>query len=152
MKTLFIVFFSLVNLNCGGQVTELKVIPLPLIDNKGKSEFNGIEYDFTVQHFVVKNYKDSKEADSILYNYADSCKNTFKEKHRQYTAFFYKQTSATSEEAITKQGKHIDRHFEEGDLIYSYEYSTFNNISSKYKYKNGKIIGGNEIIIQDVKQ
>jgi len=152
MKPVLVLLIIMLNINCGWKVTALKVIPLPLIEYKGKSEFKGDVYDNTIQHFVVKNYKDCKEADSILFSYADSCKNRFTEKHRQYTAFFYKQASYTSEENISKQGKYIDRYFEEGDLIYSYRYSSFDNQSSTSKYKRGRIVGASEIIIQDVKQ
>jgi hypothetical protein len=152
MKLLTLFLISLINILCGCSLKKLTIIPIPLIENHSESEFNGNIYNVTIQYFVLENYKDCVESDSIIFRYADSCKNKFISSHSRYTAFFYKQTSSTSQKNINKQGKHIDRYFEYADLVYNYSYSTYNNLVFKTKYKNGKAVGGNKISIQDVKQ
>ena len=98
MKLILLFLFSFINLNCSWKHSELKIIPLPLIENKFKSEFKNKEVNNIIQYFIVKGYKECEEVDSLLFSYADSCKMSLLKNYHQYSAYFYKQTTATNEE------------------------------------------------------
>ncbi len=155
LNYIFTVLLFIIQIACKDKIADMRIIPVPSTDIMYQPEIQDKKVKGIIQYFVVKDYPSSDAADSILFRYADSCRMKFQSEFEQYSAYFYKQTKATSLENIRKKGKYIEREFEREDLIFHVSCSRVEGVCFKDKYKNGKVVlekGEKEVKIDDVKQ
>lgn len=112
---------------------------------------NGDSSKDKLDFFLVKNYEDNLNSDSVIEEFTKNHKNPTWQKYNSYQMIFYKETQITNDTSIKNHAHNLDRYSQDHDWIFSYSWSN-GELIRKRKIVNGEYVDSSgKITIEDTK-
>lgn len=128
---------------------EITIVPFEILNSEHISVDRGERLYFKNDFFLVKSYVAGKKSEDFIEEFVKANQDSSRQQYTQYTMIFYKESSITNIEHISKNPRDIYRYSMNHDLIFTFIWND-GEFLSRHKYINGKTITPVKIIIKDI--
>ena len=154
MKTILISFsligLILISVNCTQHSSpDILIVPFEMINQSDTMNERGKTFYYKSENYLIKNYVESEKTENIIDSFVTENKNKSYRKYEGYNIIFYRESSKTNIEHITKNSRDLVRYSQDHDLIYDYWWSN-GEFVARSKYKNGEMVPKSDIIVGNV--
>lgn len=151
LKYIVVVVIITLFCSCKNDGEEIEIIPFTLLNEEKTSVDRGDTLYFKSEYFLIRNYHDGNDLDTMLQKFVDSHIDSTIKKYTQYDIVFYKESEITNEAHLKQRPRDLDRYSQQHDLLFDYCWRN-GSFSRRYEYKNGQTKGADDIIVKDIEE
>lgn len=106
---------------------------------------------FYIEYYIISNYKDSKEIDSLVTDFVlKNNQNNFL-RYDSYNMLFYKKSHISNKTHLEDSPRDLDRYSQDNDWVYDFSWRGKRKEYVISKYKNGKIVDSKpKVMVSDI--
>lgn len=125
------------------------IIPFSLLNREDSLIDRGKTLYYKSEYFLIRNYSDDQESEKIIQNFVNENKSSDLGNYTQYDMVFYKESEITNIHHLQEHPRDLDRYSQQHDLLFDFMWSE-GKFLKRYKYKDGKMMGTEGIIIKEI--
>lgn len=125
------------------------IIPFDLLNTQRTFIDRGKTLYYKNEYFLIRNYREGKKAEDLIQNFVNENRAIDLDKFTQYDMVFYKESKITNINHLQAHPRDLDRYSQQHDLLFDFMWSE-GKFLKRYKYRDGKMIGTEGIIIKEI--